>query len=326
MSEKRIAFLWPEADFLATGLAVPAGFSIRFGRAAVREEAEAASVGADYIVTGSGFGRIDAALLDLAPAARLVQLTGAGYDNVDHDQCAARAIPVCYCPGLNAPSVAQTVVQLAFRLRRPLTMLEHAGPEEWFAARAASVMGNELSGRVSIVGYGNIGRLVAALFRGLGLEAVRAAHPGQDDPEVPALPLAEVLSSADIVAVALPARADTRGLIGVAEVAMMKPGAVLIHVGRGGVVDDVAVAAALASGSLAGAALDVFASEPLAADHPLLALAPEARARLLLTPHIAGQTRQSKARNFKVALDNVLRVAAGEAPIYPTPLSRRAAP
>ena len=119
MGEQHIAFVWAEQEFRSTGLAVPDGFSIRFGRANVRAEAEAAVEGADYIVTGSGFGVVDKPLLDLAPSARLVQLTGAGYDNVDHAECARRGIPVCHIPGLNAPSVAQLVVQLAFRLFQP---------------------------------------------------------------------------------------------------------------------------------------------------------------------------------------------------------------
>jgi phosphoglycerate dehydrogenase-like enzyme len=320
MTDKVIAFLWPEADFRAAGLAVPAGFSIRFGRAAVRAEAEAACDGADYIVAASGMGMIDAALLGLAPRARLVQLTGAGYDNVDYAECARRGIPVCHVPGLNAPSVAQLVVQFAFRLKRPLRLLATGGEEEWLAARAVNVMGEEVSGRVGVVGYGNIGRQIAKMFSGLGLEVVRAERAGQDDEVLP-LPLDELLASADIVAVALPARADTRGLIDAARIARIRPGAVLIHVGRGGVVDEGAVARALAEGRLAGAAFDVFESEPLPPDHPFLALPEPARARLLLTPHIGGQTLQSKARNFRIALDNVRRVENGEAPLYRAPPS-----
>ena len=320
MSRPLIAFLWPEADFRATGLDVPDGFDIRFARGTVRAEAEAASRGADFLVAGAGFTAVDRALLDLAPGARLVQLTGAGTDNVDHGECARRAIPVCNVPGLNAPSVAQLVVQLALRCCRLLPLLTRGGAEEWNEARARhAASGHELAGRVGVVGYGNIGRAVAALFSGLGLEVVRAARAGQDDAAVPALPLDELLAGADIVAVCLPARADTRGLIDAGRIARMKRGAVLIHVGRGGVVDDGAVAAALRDGRLAGAGFDVFETEPLAPDHPFLALPEAARARLVLTPHIGGQTLESKARNFAVALDNVARVARGEAPRFRVP-------
>lgn len=322
MSDPLIAFVWAEQEFRSTGLAVPDGFSIRFGRANVRSEAEAAVDGADYIVTGSGFGRVDKPLLDLAPNARLVQLTGAGFDNVDHAECARRGIPVCHIPGLNAPSVAQLAVQLALRLTRPLPMLSSGGEDEWLAARKAHAeTAHEIGGRVGVIGYGHIGKQVARLFAGLGYEVVRAERAGQTDPDVPALPLDEVMATSDIISISLPARDDTRGLIDAARLAQVKPGAKLIHVGRGGVVDDQAVADALEENRLSAAAFDVFEREPLPTDHPFLQMSEAARKRLLLTPHVGGQTFESKTRNFRVALENVLRVSNGETPIYPVPVT-----
>lgn len=320
MPEPLIAFLWPEVDFRATGLAVPDGFAIRFGRATVRAEVEAGATGADYILIGSGFGFVDKALLDLAPRVRLVQLTGAGYDNVDHAECARRGIPVCHVPGLNAPSVAQLAVQLAFRLTRPLTMIEAGGETEWLAARKAHAdKAHELSGRVGVIGYGHIGKQIARMFRGLGLEVVRAEHARQHDPEIPGVPLDELLATSDIVTVSLPARRDTHHVLDRERVGRMKPGAMLIHVGRGGVVDDDAVAEALETGRLGAAGFDVFESEPLPPDHPFLNLSESARSRLLVTPHVGGQTFESKRRNFEVALSNVVRVSRGEEPINRAP-------
>lgn len=321
MTDQTIAFLWPEADFRTSGVVLPDGFAIRFGRGTVRDEALATSAGADYICIGSGFGTADKELLDGAPNLRLVQLTGAGYDNVDHPECARRGIPVCHCPGLNAPSVAQTVVQLALRLIRPLPLLQVGGEAEWLAARKAhAATAHEFAGRVGVVGYGHIGKHVAKLFGGLGLEVVRAERAGQEDDAVPALPLDDVLATSDIVSVSLPARDDTRGLIDARRIALIKPGAILIHVGRGGVIDDTAAAAALEDGRLGGAAFDVFDSEPLPETHPFLTLSEPARARLLMTPHIGGQTLESKTRNFQVAIDNVVRVSRGEEPIYRAPV------
>ncbi len=321
MPRPLIAFLWPEAEFRATGLAVPEGFVMRFGHASVRAEVEKAAAGADYILIGSGFGLVDKALLNLAPKVRLVQLTGAGYDNVDHEECARRRIPVCHVPGLNALSVAQLVVQLVFRLNRPLTLLETGGEAEWLAARRKhAATAHELSGRLGVIGYGPIGRHVAHLFQGLGLRVVRAAYPGQDDPAVPAVPLPELLALSDIVVVSLPGRASTWNLLDRDRIFCgLKTGAMLVHVGRGGVVDDGAVADALESGKLRAAAFDVFDYEPLPPTHPFLNLSPTARERLLLTPHVGGQTFESKRRNFDVALGNVARVARGEPPIYRTP-------
>jgi phosphoglycerate dehydrogenase-like enzyme len=318
-AETVIAFMWPEEEFRATGLARPDGYEMRFGHSGDRAAVEAGCAGADYIVFASGFGRVDKALLDLAPAARLVQLTGAGKDNVDRAECARRGIPVANMPGLNAPSVAQFVVQLAFRLARPLPVLAEGGAEAWTAARRANRAGHELGGRVGVIGYGNIGRHVARLFAGLGLEVARAAHAGQDDPVVPALALDDLLASSDIIAVCLPSTPGTQGLIDARRVGLIKRGAILINTGRGGIVDEAAVAEALRGGRLAGIGFDVFATEPVAAGHPFFALPDAIRARVILTPHIAGQTLQSKTRNFQIALDNVARVARGEAPLYQIP-------
>ncbi len=293
---------------------------MRFGQATVRAQVEAAAAAADYILIGSGFGSVDKALLDLAPKVRLVQLTGAGYDNVDHAECARRGIPVCHVPGLNAPSVAQLVAQLVFRLHRPLAMLEVGGEAEWLAARTDHAnTAHELSGQVGIIGYGPIGKQVAHVFRGLGLGVVRAEYGVQDDPAVPAVPLDEMLGLSDIVVVALPGRSSTRHLLDRDRVRRLKTGAILIHVGRGGVVDDRAVAEALEAGRIRAAGFDVFESEPLSPDHPFLALSGSARKRLLMTPHVGGQTFESKRRNFEVALHNVIRVSRGEAPLHRTP-------
>ncbi len=313
---RKVAFLWPEADFRATGLAPPPGYELYFGQAAVRAEAEAACAGAAFIITASGFGRVDTALLDLAPTTRLVQLTGAGFDNVDRAACAARGIPVAYLPGLNAPSVAQLIVQLAFRLRRPLPVLSTGGAAAWAAGRRANVAGQELEGQVGVVGFGNIGRDTARLFRGLGLEVVRAAHRDQQDDVVAAMDLDRLCETSDIVAVCLPLTAKTKGLIDARHIGLMKKDAILINAGRGGIVDEQAVADALSAGQLAGAGFDVFADEPLSAYHPFLSLSDAARGRVILTPHIGGQTRQSKTRNFRISLENVERVANGDPPLY----------
>ena len=101
---------------------------------------------------------------------------GAGYDNVDREECARRNIPVAYLPGINAPSVAQTLVQVALRLLRPITPLVDGGSAEWLAGRIKNISGGELGGQAGIIGFGNIGKRVAVLFQGLGLDVVRAAR------------------------------------------------------------------------------------------------------------------------------------------------------
>jgi phosphoglycerate dehydrogenase-like enzyme len=131
--------------------------------------------------------------------------------------------------------------------------------------------------------------------------------------------LPELLATADVVTVHVPLIEATRGMIGDAELAAMKPGAVLVQAARGGIVDEAALARHLASGHLGGTAVDVYSTEPPAADNPLLRLtgeAAEAASRLLLTPHIAGVTRQSSAFLFRSAWQNVERVMRGEPPLH----------
>jgi phosphoglycerate dehydrogenase-like enzyme len=129
--------------------------------------------------------------------------------------------------------------------------------------------------------------------------------------------LRELLAAADVVTLHVPLIAATRGMIGDAELAAMKPGAVLVQAARGGIVDEAALARHLASGHLGGAAVDVYSTEPPVADNPLLTLAGEGARRLLLTPHIAGVTRQSSALLFRSAWQNVERVLVrGEPPLH----------
>jgi phosphoglycerate dehydrogenase-like enzyme len=130
------------------------------------------------------------------------------------------------------------------------------------------------------------------------------------------LPLAELLQKADVVTLHMPLNPATEGLIGASELALMKREAILINAARGGIVDETALAARLASGDLGGAALDVYTDEPPSSTNPLFALAGDAARRVLFTPHIAGVTRQSWANLFRFSWDNVVRVLdRGEAPL-----------
>jgi phosphoglycerate dehydrogenase-like enzyme len=128
--------------------------------------------------------------------------------------------------------------------------------------------------------------------------------------------LDDLLSSSDVVTLHVPLLPQTTNLIGADQLARMKPTAVLINAARGGIVDEAALAQALTDGRIAGAAVDVYSTEPVPADNPLLHLSGDAAARLLLTPHIAGVSRQASATLFKVALENTLRVLNAEAPLH----------
>jgi phosphoglycerate dehydrogenase-like enzyme len=175
---------------------------------------------------------------------------------------------------------------------------------------------------VGVVGFGTIGTAVAHAFQGMGCRIGFYDPAPRDVAAVQALgarsmSLRELLAAADVVTLHVPLIAATHGMIGDAELAAMKPGAVLVQAARGGIVDEAALARHLASGHLGGAAVDVYSTEPPVADNPLLTLTGEGARRLLLTPHIAGVTRQSSALLFRSAWQNVERVLVrGEPPLH----------
>ena len=175
---------------------------------------------------------------------------------------------------------------------------------------------------VGVVGFGTIGTAVAQAFQRMGCRIGFYDPAPRDVAAVQALgarsmSLRELLAAADVVTLHVPLIAATRGMIGDAELAAMKPGAVLVQAARGGIVDEAALARHLASGHLGGAAVDVYSTEPPVADNPLLTLTGEGARRLLLTPHIAGVTRQSSALLFRSAWQNVERVLVrGEPPLH----------
>jgi len=250
--------------------------------------------------------KVDAALLASAPKLKVVGRLGVGLDNIDVKSCIERGIEVIPATGANAQAVAEYVIATAMLLLRGTylsTPLVAAGA--WPRNNLSN--GREIAGKtLGIVGFGGIGRLTARLARSLGMD-VRAfdAQIGADDPAwtaegVHRSALDTLLASADVVTLHVPLTDATRGLIDAERLAGMKAGAVLINTARGGVVDEAALADALAKGHLAGAALDVFENEPLPAGSPLAA-APN----LILTPHVAGVTAESNVRVSSLIADKV---------------------
>jgi (S)-sulfolactate dehydrogenase len=230
-----------------------------------------------------------------------------GLDNIDVPACEARGMRVIPATGANALSVAEYVVTSALVLLRGayLSTAAVAGGQ-W--PRAALSNGREVAGKtLGLVGFGAIGQLTSTLARGLGLQVIAfdalmdADHPAFAEHGVRCAGLDEVVRTADVISLHVPLVEGTRGLFDAARLAAMKPGAVLINTARGGIVDEVALAAALRSGHLGGAAIDVFGTEPLpAAAH--FAGCPN----LLLTPHIAGVTAEANDRVSSLIADKVL--------------------
>ena len=171
-----------------------------------------------------------------------------------------------------------------------------------------------------IIGLGRIGSKLAEVGRALGAEINYYKPQRKTEPEEKQLGVnfrgfKELLTTSDVIIICVPLTEKTRRLIGAREIEMMKPGAILINAARGGIVDDAAVAAALAAGHLGGAGLDTFESEPLPADHPLLTLPEEVKDRIFFTPHLGGVTVQALNRMIDAALNNCIRVIKGERPL-----------
>lgn len=225
------------------------------------------------------------------PRLRLICVAATGVNNIDLDAAAEHGVEVRNVAGYSTHAVAETTLGAAIALRRHVVYYDrYAKSGDWSASGRQfhfRYPNRQLHGsRWGIVGMGAIGREVARLAAAFGCEVRYASTSGVvREEDYPALPLAELLAWADTLSIHCPLNERTRGLIGRAELARMKPSTVVINVARGEIVDEAALAEALDAGTVAGAALDVFGSEPVGADSPLLRLAePD---RLLLSPHNA---------------------------------------
>jgi (S)-sulfolactate dehydrogenase len=247
--------------------------------------------------------QVDAELLDAAPHLRTVGRLGVGTDNLDLDALAARGVTVHLATGANAVSVAEHVIGALLHLSRPsFAASGRVIAGEW---PRAELIGRELAGRtLGLLGFGATARAVAQRAAALGM-SIATADPVVDDPG-PGVTLMgpdELFAAADALSVHAPLLPSTRGMVGAAAIGRMPMGALLVDTSRGGVVDHDAVIAALRSGRLAGAALDVHPVEPVdAAAGARYAGVPG----LLLTPHLAGVTVESNTRISRMIADLVL--------------------
>lgn len=238
---------------------------------------------------------------------RIIGRLGVGLDNIDVAACEARDIQVIPATGANALSVAEYVIGTAMLLLRGAYQgSADVASGAW--PRSALGNGREIGGKtLGLVGFGSIGQLTAKLARGVGMHVVAfdamlaADHPAYAAGGVRSATLDEVCTQADVVSLHVPLVESTRHLFDARRIAAMKRGAVLINSARGGVLDEAAVAAALKSGRLGGAAVDVFESEPLPAGS-VFAGCPN----LMLTPHIAGLSAESNERVSSLIAQRVL--------------------
>ncbi|MDQ6620327.1 MAG: NAD(P)-binding domain-containing protein [Pseudomonadota bacterium] len=311
--------LRPQADFTRAGVVPDPTLSIAY-RAPDAEDVPTLLRSVRALVIPAVGPRLAASLFD-STKLELVQVTGAGLDRLDRDRLQSRGIAVANVPGGSNRAVAEYVVTMASSLLRRFGSADaelRAGRYSECRARLLSDNVGGLEGlQVGVVGLGTIGRAVAQGLATAGCRIVYhdpALSTHNDDLNAQRMSLDDLLRSCDVVTLHVPLVDATRHLIDARALSLMKPGAVLINAARGDVVDEMALAASLADGSLAGAAVDVFSTEPPDASNPLLSLTGEGARRLILTPHIAGVTRQSSAFLFREAWQNVARVLIEKLP------------
>ncbi len=239
-------------------------------------------------------------LIDAAPSLKLICESATGVNNIDIEYAASKGIPVRNAVGYSSSSVAQATFMQILSLVGEGPCYDECVKSGRYSAMSMftdpSVSWTELDGKtIGIIGMGNIGSRVARIAEAFGMTVCYYSTSGTGHcKEYPSLSLEELLKISDVVSIHAPLNERTNGLLGASELSLMKPTAILVNMGRGGIVDEKALADAVDGGVIAGAALDVFVKEPLPADNPLLQVRyPE---RLRLAPHAAWASVQARER------------------------------
>lgn len=257
-------------------------------------------------------------VIQAAKNLKLIQQPSVGYNHIDVPACKEAGIPVANTPGANDIGVAEHTIMLAMACLKYLPFYNaktHQG--EWLFTYAQRTGVFELNGKTyGLLGMGRTARAVAERLVPFGVkllyyDIVRLSAEDEKKYQAAYAPLEDILKTADVVSLHLPLLEATTKIINAEKLALMKPSAVLINVGRGALVDEEALAEALRAKKIAMAAVDVFVEEPPPQNHPLFGLE-----NAILTPHLAGSTRESGGRIINMAMDNMIRVIKGEKPLW----------
>jgi lactate dehydrogenase-like 2-hydroxyacid dehydrogenase len=316
MSRNRIAIARRLPQPLLDALAPLGDLVIAPGEAGLdREGLKELMANADAALV-TALDAVDAEIVDACPKLRLIANIGVGYDNIDVAACTARGITVTNTPGAMDDAVADLVFGMILGIARRLPQADaFVRSGQWTPDNVSGFgLGLDVSKKtLGIIGFGRIGKVIAR--RALGFEMETLYDDGQraDTATEAVLKASHVdrdtlLARADFVVVQVPLMPETRHLIGANELAKMKKSAVLIHAGRGGVVDDAALAAALKAGTIAGAALDCVDNEP-SVDPSLLALP-----NVLFSPHIGSATPSTRLNMAMLAMKNLAVGLSGQTP------------
>ncbi len=264
---------------------------------------------------------MDAAFYRSAPKLRLVQLFSAGYNHIDLDAARQAGVLVSNNGGANSRAVAEQTIMLMLAVYRRLPWQhEMTAGGRWRGNQTVPTFFEMQGKTLGIIGLGTIGKRVARIASG-GFDMnvqysdiVRMAEHEEDALHVRYRLLPELLATSDIVTLHVPLTRLTRNMISTRELGWMQPHAVLINCSRGPVIDFPALHEALTTGRIAGAGIDVFPSEPPSPSEPVLSLD-----NVVLTPHLAGASRETRVKQTRNAFDNVLRVSRGERPLWVVP-------
>lgn len=249
---------------------------------------------------------------DIAKATnlRLIQKIGIGVNTIDLEAARTRNIPVCNMPGTNSRAVVEMALLLMLACLRRLPLLDRATREGsgWKLDSALQDSYRELAEKtIGIVGFGAVGKLLRPILQAMGARVIYTdLKPNAEDAEG-FRELPDLLREADIVSLHVPLTSATSNLLDRHRLAMMRPGSILINTARGGLVERSALYESLKSGHLGAAGLDVFSTEPVPADEPLLQLD-----NVVVAPHVAWLTTETLERSLKVAVENCRRLAEGE--------------
>ncbi|MCO4757298.1 MAG: 2-hydroxyacid dehydrogenase [Oceanospirillaceae bacterium] len=275
------------------------------------EQVEERIAGYDIVITNKV--KISRAAMDAAPDLKLICVVATGTNNIDLQAAAEKSITVCNCVAYGVDSVAQHVLSMMLALHTNIIQYDRAVKAgDWGKASQFCMLGfpiRELSGRtLGIVGYGNLGGAVAELAKAFGMKVVVAQRPG-GEPQAGRMPMDQFLAEIDVLSLHCPLTDETLDLIDAEALAKMKPGSVLINAARGGVVNEQALADALRSGHLAGAATDVLTQEPPVNGNLLLA---DDIPNLIITPHSAWGSREARQRIIDQTVENIQAFKSGQ--------------
>lgn len=307
MADRReVLVTWPSYDAGAAARLDAAGLALRLApKTGARSSADVARLAAGAVAAIVSTDPFDRAVFAAAPELRVIARVGVGTDSIDLAAATAAGVIVTVTPGANRETAADhAVAMILAALRRIVEHDASVRRGEW--RRGGALTPWDVHGTVvGLVGYGGIGRAVARRLQGFGVDLLVADPAVREVAGGEATSLPDLLARADVVSLHLPLTRETRAIIGGAELARMRPEAILVNSSRGGLIDEAALVAALAGGALRAAALDVFADEP--AVPPRLLELPN----VTLTPHIGGLSERTIDRMVEAATGSVLAALAG---------------